>query len=58
MPEDKIPYWDFDASTIPDCQRDGSAGSIICSALIELSQYVEPTKAEEYLSITKTQIRP
>jgi unsaturated chondroitin disaccharide hydrolase len=57
LPEDKIPYWDFDAPNIPNCQRDASAGSIICSALIELSQYVESKASKEYLSIAEKQIR-
>jgi unsaturated chondroitin disaccharide hydrolase len=57
LPEDKIPYWDFDAPNIPDCYRDVSAGTIICSALIELSQYVEPEPAKKYLQVAETQIR-
>ncbi len=57
LPEDKIPYWDFDAPDIPDCYRDASAGSIICSALIELSQYVEPELAKKYLQVAEIQIR-
>jgi len=57
LPEDKIPYWDFDAPNIPNCQRDASAGSIICSALIELSQYVESKASKEYLSVAEKQIR-
>ncbi len=57
LPEDKIPFWDFDAPNIPDCNRDASAASIICSALIELSQYVGPELADEYLSVAETQIR-
>lgn len=57
LPEDKIPYWDFDAPNIPDCYRDASAGSIICSALIELSQYVEPDLAKRYLQVAEIQIR-
>ena len=36
LPEDKVPYWDFDASDIPDALRDASAGAIIASALLEL----------------------
>ncbi|MFA6541240.1 MAG: glucuronyl hydrolase, partial [Bacteroidota bacterium] len=57
LPEDKIPYWDFDAPDIPDALRDASAGAIICSALIELSEYVPAQKSHEYLSVAKTQIR-
>ena len=38
-PEDGVPYWDFDAPEIPDSYRDASAGSILASALYELSTY-------------------
>jgi unsaturated chondroitin disaccharide hydrolase len=39
MPEDLIPYWDFDAPAIPDAPRDASAAAIAASALYELSMY-------------------
>jgi len=38
LPQDKVPYWDFDAANIPNEPRDASAGAILCAALIELSQ--------------------
>ncbi|MCU0457426.1 MAG: glycoside hydrolase family 88 protein [Bacteroidales bacterium] len=57
MPEDRIPYWDFNAPDIPDALRDASAGSIMASALIELSSYVSPEKGSEYLKVAETQIR-
>jgi len=57
LPEDKIPYWDFDAPGIPDAARDASAGSIMASALIELSGYVSPETAKKYLQVAETQIR-
>lgn len=57
MPEDKIPYWDFNAPDIPDAKRDASAGAIMASALIELSQYVEPKLADEYMKVAEIQIR-
>lgn len=41
LPEDKIPYWDFDAPNIPDEPRDASAAAVIASALIELSGFVQ-----------------
>ena len=47
LPEDMIPYWDFDAPNIPDEVRDSSAGAIICAALYELSLYSEKN-AEKY----------
>lgn len=37
LPEDKIPYWDFDAPNIPSEPRDVSAAAVIASALFELS---------------------
>jgi hypothetical protein len=39
LPEDKVPYWDFDAPNIPDEPRDASSASIIASALYELTLY-------------------
>lgn len=47
MPEDLIPYWDFNAPEIPKEPRDASAASCIASALYELSTYV-PEKKEQY----------
>ena len=57
LPDDKIPYWDFNAPNIPDCPRDASAAAIICSALLELSGYTDEVKSEKYLRITEKQIR-
>jgi Glycosyl Hydrolase Family 88. len=57
LPKDKIPYWDFDAPNIPNALRDASAGAVICSALIELSQYVDKSLAKEYLAVAEKQIR-
>lgn len=56
MPEDKIPYWDFNAPDIPDAKRDASAGSIMASALIELSGYVDEARKNEYLQVAEKQI--
>ena len=38
-PEDGVPYWDFNAPDIPETYRDASAGSILASALYEMSTY-------------------
>ncbi|MBS6409159.1 MAG: glycoside hydrolase family 88 protein [Tannerella sp.] len=57
LPKDKIPYWDFDAPNIPHAYRDVSAGAIICSALIELSDYVKSDEADEYLAVAEMQLR-
>ncbi|HEX5170337.1 MAG TPA: glycoside hydrolase family 88 protein [Cyclobacteriaceae bacterium] len=39
LPEDLVPYWDFDAPGIPAEPRDASAASVMASALYELSTY-------------------
>ena len=56
LPADKIPYWDFDSPDIPITYKDASAGAIICSALFELSQYVEEEQSVKFLSIAKQQL--
>ncbi|MDR2920553.1 MAG: glycoside hydrolase family 88 protein [Tannerella sp.] len=57
MPKDMIPYWDFNAPDIPEAKRDASAGAIMASGLIELSQYVNEILAEKYLTVAERQIR-
>jgi rhamnogalacturonyl hydrolase YesR len=39
LPDDLVPYWDFNAPGIPDEPRDASAAAITASALYELSTY-------------------
>jgi unsaturated chondroitin disaccharide hydrolase len=57
MPGDMIPYWDFNAPGIPDEPRDASAAAILCSALIELSGFVEKEQQEVYLAKAETILR-
>ena len=57
MPADCIPYWDFDSPDIPNTPRDASAASIMASALIELSDFVEHDLSKRYLDVAETQIR-
>lgn len=57
MPKDYIPYWDFDAPEIPNTSRDASAATIMASALIELSDFVDEKLAKEYMDVVETQIR-
>lgn len=54
LPADKIPYWDFDATTIPDTYRDVSAASILASALLELGQYVKKKEKNVYVEAAST----
>ncbi|SDM69312.1 glycoside hydrolase family 88 protein [Kriegella aquimaris] len=37
LPNDLIPYWDFNAPNIPDEPRDASAAALVASALLELT---------------------
>ncbi len=39
LPEDMIPYWDFDAPGIPNEERDAAAAAIVASGLLELSTF-------------------
>lgn len=39
LPKDKIPYWDYNSSDIPNTYRDASAAAIMASALLELGFY-------------------
>lgn len=49
LPDDLIPYWDYDAPNIPNEPRDVSAATIVASGLFELSKY-DPPNAEKYLN--------
>ena len=39
LPQDKIPYWDFNAPNIPNEERDASAAAVFASAFLELSTF-------------------
>ncbi|GAL90236.1 glycoside hydrolase family 88 protein [Jejuia pallidilutea] len=51
LPEDNIPYWDFEDPAIPNAPRDVSAGTIVASALVELYKY---TKNDIYLNYSRS----
>lgn len=48
LPEDYIPYWDFDDPRGEAAPRDASAACVVASALLELSNYVKPDKGIKY----------
>jgi rhamnogalacturonyl hydrolase YesR len=59
LPDDGVPYFDFDAperSDVPDL-RDASAGAIAASALLELSKYAKAGALERYLGFAIRAIR-
>lgn len=53
LPDDKIPFWDFDAPQIPFAVRDASAAAIMASALLELGQYAKEEEKKEYLDVAR-----
>lgn len=57
LPEDMIPYWDFNADDIPNTFRDASAGAIMASALLELSTFGNDEESRRYLQAAETMIR-
>lgn len=57
MPQDGIPYWDFDSSAIPDDYRDASATAIMASGLIDLSKYVSEKEKNRYINFAQKQLR-
>ena len=57
LPEDGVPYWDYDAPGIPDAPRDSSAAAIMASALIELSGFTAPDLARQSLATAERQLR-
>lgn len=57
LPEDKIPYWDFNAPGIPNVPRDVSAGAVMCSALIELAEYAEPKDSKRYFKAAEVMLK-
>lgn len=40
LPEDGIPYWDFDDPEIPNAPKDASAAAIAASGMLELSTFI------------------
>jgi len=57
MPQNLIPYWDFDAPNIPNALRDASAAAILSSAFLELSLYTDRKEKERYIRSAETIIR-
>lgn len=49
--EDKIPYWDYHDTAIPDAPRDASAAAVTASALLELSTLTKDAdKSKAYVA--------
>ena len=48
LPEDYVPYWDFDDPAIPNAPRDASAAGVVASALLELQCYCDNEHKKTY----------
>lgn len=57
LPEDGIPYWDFDSQDIPNDVRDASSAAIMACGLIELSTYVDEECSARYLAVAEKMLR-
>ena len=44
LPEDGIPYWDFDDPKIPNAPKDASAACVAASGMLELSTFMNDEK--------------
>lgn len=53
LPEDLIPYWDFDFDTGSDEPRDSSAGAIACCGMLEMAKYMTNEDALYYTEMAK-----
>ena len=52
IPEDYVPYWDFQADGIPDAEKDSSAAAVTASAFLELSTYcTDQSEKDKYYEI-------
>lgn len=49
LPEDLVPYWDFDITEEEQKHRDVSAAAINASALLELAKFVDKEKSDDYV---------
>ena len=48
LPQDGIPYWDYDSDLIPDDYRDASAACVTAAGLLRLAPFADAEKAEKY----------
>lgn len=51
LPEDLIPYWDFDFDTGSEEPRDSSAAAIAVCGMLEMVKYLDQERAEKYRNV-------
>ncbi len=57
LPEDLVPYWDFDFDTGSDEPRDSSASAITICGILEMAKYLDKEKADKYLEAADKLLR-
>jgi unsaturated chondroitin disaccharide hydrolase len=57
LPDDLVPSWDFDAPATPHAIKDASAAAVTASALLELSQFVDKPKGDQYRDLAEGMLR-
>ena len=57
LPDDGIPYWDFDDPRIPEAPRDASAACVVASALTELIGFVDDDCSRRYSSMLELMLQ-
>lgn len=53
LPEDLVPYWDFDFTDGSGEPRDSSSAAIAACGMLEMAKYMEKEDAEYYTSVAK-----
>lgn len=57
LPEDYVPYWDFNDPAIPNAPRDASAAAAVASALLELCTYTPRDNSIRYYEAAQKILR-
>lgn len=57
MPEDGVPFWDFNAPGIPDAPRDASAAAVMACGFLELSDVTRGEESAKYRAFAEKQLR-
>lgn len=53
LPQDWLPYWDFDFTTGSTASRDSSASAIAVCGMLEMAEHLEEPKAQYYRDVAK-----
>lgn len=57
LPEDLIPYWDFDFDTGSGEPRDSSASAIAVCGILEMAKYLDGERADRYAGMARRMLR-